>query len=74
MQDYTIYNFADLVSDSRALKDATLILGNGASIAVNSCFNYINLFDKACGNSILDQTSKALFEALETTDFELVIN
>ncbi len=74
MQDYTIYNFEDLVPDSRALKAATLILGNGASIAVNSCFNYSNLFDKACGNSILDQTSKALFEALETTDFELVMN
>lgn len=74
MQDYKIYNFGDLVPDSNALIDATLILGNGASIAVNSCFNYINLFDKACGNSILDQTSKALFEALETTDFELVMN
>lgn len=74
MQDYTIYNFEDLITDRRTLKDAALILGNGASISVNNCFNYTNLFDKACGNSILDQTSKALFEALETTDFELVMN
>lgn len=74
MQDYTIYKFDDLITDRRTLKDAVLILGNGASISINNCFKYTNLFERACSNSSLDQISTALFEALETTDFELVMN
>lgn len=73
MPDYSIYEFNELVTDQE-LGDATLILGNGASMAVSSSFSYTNLFGKACNDSILNQTSKNLFETLQTTDFELVMN
>lgn len=73
MPDYSIYEFNELVTDQE-LGNATLILGNGASMAVSSSFSYTNLFGKACNDSILNQTSKDLFETLQTTDFELVMN
>lgn len=73
MPDYSIYEFNELVTDQE-LGNATLILGNGASMAVCSSFSYTNLFGKACNDSILNQTSKNLFETLQTTDFELVMN
>ena len=73
MPDYRIYKFNEIVTD-QDLRNATLILGNGASIAVNSSFSYTNLFEKACNDSILNQISKDLFGTLTTTDFELVMN
>lgn len=73
MPDYSIYEFNELVTDQE-LGNATLILGDGASMAVSSSFSYTNLFGKACNDSILNQTSKNLFETLQTTDFELVMN
>lgn len=73
MPDYRIYKFNEIVPD-QDLRNATLILGNGSSIAVNSSFSYTNLFEKACNDSILNQISKDLFETLATTDFELVMN
>lgn len=73
MPDYRIYKFNEIVTD-QDLRNATLILGNGASIAVNSSFSYTNLFEKACNDSILNQISKDLFRTLTTTDFELVMN
>lgn len=73
MPDYRIYKFNEIVID-QDLRNATLILGNGASIAVNSSFSYTNLFEKACNDSILNQISKDLFGTLTTTDFELVMN
>lgn len=73
MPDYSIYEFNELVTDQE-LGNATLILGNGASMAVSSSFSYTNLFGKACNDSILNQTSKNLFKTLQTTDFELVMN
>ena len=57
MPDYSIYEFNELVTDQE-LGNATLILGNGASMAVSSSFSYTNLFGKACNDSILNQTSK----------------
>ncbi|GMA99994.1 DUF4917 family protein [Pelosinus sp. IPA-1] len=74
MQDYEIYEFDDLIPNKEVLKSAVLILGNGASIAVSDCFFYSKLFDMACSNSILDCNSRELFEKLDTTDFELVLN
>ncbi|SCL85446.1 DUF4917 family protein [Sporanaerobacter sp. PP17-6a] len=71
---YQIFNFDDLFKDQNNLRDASVILGNGASIAVDDCFKYNNLFEQACKDSILNQTSKSLFKALKTNDFELVMN
>lgn len=45
MPDYSIYEFNELVTDQE-LGNATLILGNGASMAVSSSFSYTNLFGK----------------------------
>lgn len=74
MQDYRIYEFDELIPDKSILKKAALILGNGASIAVNDCFFYTTLFDIACSNSILDTTSRELFDKFQTTDFEFILN
>lgn len=46
-----------------------LLIGNGASIAVSSDFDYDSLFDEAN----LSDEDKAVFEAFETTNFEFVL-
>jgi pterin-4a-carbinolamine dehydratase len=47
----------------------TLLLGNGASIAIWKEFAYGNLFERAN----LSEDDRALFDALGTTDFEQVL-
>ncbi len=47
----------------------TIILGNGASIAVNEKFNYTSLFEKAG----LSTDIKQLFDFFKTKDFELIL-
>ena len=50
-------------------KGATLLLGNGASIAVSDRFNYKSLYEKAQ----LAKAERAVFDALSTCDFERVL-
>jgi len=49
---------------------ATLLLGNGASIAVSDRFAYTSLYEKAQ----LAKAERAVFDALSTCDFERVMD
>lgn len=52
--------------------DCTLLLGNGASIAMEKCFDYSTLYGIANGRGLLPNTS-AIFKQLATTNFERVL-
>lgn len=51
----------------------TVILGNGASIAVDRCFAYRSLFDEAITTQFLSPNTRKLFDQFKTTDFEFVL-
>jgi hypothetical protein len=51
----------------------TLILGNGASIAIDSCFQYSSLLEQAEDASLITAEVRSIFDYLETQDFELVM-
>ena len=53
-------------------KDA-LILGNGASIAIDPRFSYFSLFESAAERGLITENIKRIFHHLETEDFELVL-
>jgi hypothetical protein len=52
----------------------TLLLGNGASMAVDSCFSYRSLRQAAADNGLITLSIQKVFEHLETQDFELVMS
>lgn len=54
----------------------SLLLGNGSSCAVWSRFRYASLYRKACSHTIahrLDAGARALFDAMNTSNFERVL-
>ncbi len=53
----------------------TLLIGNGASIAVNKSFNYGSLFKYAKDpiNNLMSPEVEKLFKSFKTEDFELVL-
>ena len=51
----------------------SLLLGNGASIAVNTCFNYHSLYEEAVARKYITPEVKAVFEKFDVKDFELVL-
>lgn len=67
---------ADIVQWSE-IKDeyhqGSLLLGNGSSIAVNNCFNYSSLYDKAIELGFLTDNVQAVFDKFDVNDFELVL-
>jgi len=66
---YEIRQWLDIAHDYRA----TLILGNGASIAVSPSFNYGSLLDHARTSSLMAYDVERLFHFFRTTDFELIL-
>jgi hypothetical protein len=50
-----------------------IILGNGASIAVDGHFSYKSLYKEATGSFSLDSGVTTIFESYKTHDFELVL-
>lgn len=50
-----------------------LLLGNGASIAVNPRFNYQSLFESARVENLLSERVQDIFRRFESTDFEYVL-
>lgn len=50
-----------------------LLLGNGASIAVDQCFNYRSLYEKAVEMEFLTPEVQMVFDKLKVNDFELVL-
>lgn len=51
----------------------TLVLGNGASIAVDKRFNYKSLLDEARKAKLIEESAGEVFSYLNTEDFELVL-
>ncbi|HBD7132477.1 TPA: DUF4917 family protein [Legionella pneumophila] len=58
---------------SHKYEGASLILGNGASIAFSDVFDYTNLYEVANHNNFINQKLSSLFEKFGTTNFELVL-
>ncbi len=52
----------------------SLLLGNGASIAVDPCFTYCSLLQVAKDKHLITNDIKKIFDYLDTQDFELVLN
>src|SRR5258708_3819633 len=52
---------------------AGLVLGNGASIAVWSSFNYASLYQVASSTSLLETDAVTLFDGFDTRNFEEVL-
>lgn len=68
-----VISFDDALTRAIEAKQPHVLLGNGFSIACRAdIFQYGKLFDRADFKS-LDDTARAAFEALETTDFEVVM-
>lgn len=51
----------------------TLLLGNGASIALDNCFSYRSLLDHAQRQAWITADVQAVFQHFGSTDFELVM-
>ncbi len=51
----------------------TLVLGNGASMAVCPKFGYEPLLEAATNKGFISEDVKKVFDELHTTDFELVM-
>jgi hypothetical protein len=51
----------------------SLLLGNGASIAVDRCFNYSSLYEKSIELGYITENVQAVFDKFDVNDFELVL-
>jgi hypothetical protein len=60
--------------DLQEVKFDSLIIGNGASIAVSPRFSYRELFHTVMELQLVGSDLKNVFEYLQTRDFELVLN
>lgn len=54
-------------------QQGTILLGNGASIAVSSTFGYQSLLECAKQTKLLEKEVDQLFDFFKTSDFELVL-
>lgn len=52
----------------------TLLLGNGASMAIDPRFSYDSLLETAKDNGLITSNIQKVFEYFRTRDFELVLN
>lgn len=59
--------------DLRRRFTGTIILGNGASIAVSNAFRYDSLRQYAIDHDLFDNDIQSLFNFFDTTDFELIL-
>lgn len=67
---FEIYQWEDIKYD---FYNAKLILGNGASIAIDSKFSYSSLLEHAKLNNHINDDIKELFNFFNTNDFELIL-
>ncbi len=65
----SIFQWADIVADF----SQSVILGNGASIAVNPIFSYQSLLKEARSAARLSRGLETIFTRFSTNDFELVL-
>lgn len=66
---FTIHNWEDIANNY----SGTLLLGNGASRAVDARFGYESLVDHAFNHGLLTDDVQSLFRFFQTEDFELVL-
>ncbi|QGZ53536.1 DUF4917 family protein [Paraburkholderia acidiphila] len=66
---HKIFNWLDIAEDF----SQTLLLGNGASVAVHGEFGYSGLFEAAQVHRFIDASVQEVFTKFETNDFELVL-
>ena len=52
----------------------TLVVGNGGSVAIDPCFSYGSLLDKARELNLITANLQKVFDHVDTNDFELVMN
>lgn len=64
-----LYNWKDIADSYKH----TLVIGNGASIAVNPSFNYSSLYLSAKESGLVSKEANNLFEYFETKDFEYIL-
>ena len=66
---HKLYGWREIRKDFKQ----TLVLGNGASIAVDKWFSYTSLYDEASEALLLNEQVQRLFKHYSTTDFEFVL-
>ncbi|MES1923975.1 DUF4917 family protein [Salinisphaera sp. T31B1] len=66
---FEIYNWGEISGNY----GGTLLLGNGASRAVDARFGYRSLLEYASYHGLLSDDVQRLFEYFETEDFELIL-
>jgi hypothetical protein len=60
-------------SEIKSEFNSTVILGNGASIAVHKEFKYQSLYEVALSKKFLKDPIKKIFDFYRTRDFELIL-
>ncbi|OTG94215.1 DUF4917 family protein [Acinetobacter sp. ANC 3832] len=68
--NYQIFTWEEIKTD---FSDSSLILGNGASIAIDSDFKYSNLYDYCVEKDYITENLVEVFKKFKTTDFEFVL-
>jgi hypothetical protein len=68
--NYKIYQWKEIES---IFLNSNILLGNGASIAVNNSFNYQSLREVANSSSLIQEDEENLFEFFKTDDFEQIL-
>lgn len=64
-----VQSFSDIEADFRD----TLVLGNGASMALDPCFSYTSLLQRARDDGLITEAIQSIFGYLDSSDFELVM-
>ena len=72
MTSHEIQEWKKISANSANYSD-TLLIGNGASVAVNKSFDYGSLTQHAFGNGLMPSDVQQLFSFFDTHDFELVL-
>lgn len=52
---------------------SSIVLGNGASMALDKCFGYRSLFEEAIRSARISENVEKLFQKFKTSDFEFVL-
>lgn len=69
MRSKKLYDWSEI---KKRFKD-NLILGNGASIAIDDRLSYRSLYEQVCGSGKLNDEIMTMFEYFETTNFEFIM-
>jgi hypothetical protein len=64
-----LLSFSEIEQDFRD----TLLLGNGASMALDPCFSYKSLLQRARDDGLVTEAVQSIFSYLNSSDFELVM-